>query len=100
MRRGEQATVATPGDNHKQVIAGSLHWRTGRLIDTWGATGWGGPPGCSVAILYDRRRVFRQYRVIHVIWDNAGTHKPEPGGTGVSRHRLECHRECRRTRTP
>ena len=39
MRRGRQATVATPGTNAKRYLAGSLDWRTGR---TWprGATGW------------------------------------------------------------
>jgi hypothetical protein len=26
MRRGEQATVETPGDNEKRALAGSLHW--------------------------------------------------------------------------
>ena len=36
MRRGQQAIVETPGDNEKRVLAGSLHWRTGRLVETWG----------------------------------------------------------------
>ena len=36
MRRGEQASVETPGDNQKRVLAGSLHWRTGRLVETVG----------------------------------------------------------------
>src|SRR5262245_38166876 len=41
MRRGQQAAVDTPGDNEKSVLAGSLHWRTGRLIPTWGGPGRG-----------------------------------------------------------
>jgi hypothetical protein len=50
MRRGEQATVETPGDNGKRVLAGSLHWRTGRLVETWGGAGeGGGRPACSAA---------------------------------------------------
>jgi putative transposase len=32
MRTGEQAEVVTPGNNQKYHIAGSLHWRTGRLL--------------------------------------------------------------------
>jgi putative transposase len=32
MPRGEQAEVVTPGNNEKVHIAGSLHWRTGRLL--------------------------------------------------------------------
>jgi transposase len=41
MRRGQQATVQTPGDNEKRVLAGSLHWRTGWLVETWGSEGGG-----------------------------------------------------------
>jgi hypothetical protein len=32
MRRGQQAEVVTPGSNVKRYLAGSLHWRTGRLL--------------------------------------------------------------------
>jgi len=31
MKRGEQATVITPGNNEKRHLAGSLVWRTGTL---------------------------------------------------------------------
>ncbi len=31
MRRGEQAAVETPGTNQKRYLAGSIHWRTGRV---------------------------------------------------------------------
>ena len=32
MPRGRQAQVTTPGNNDKRHLAGSLHWRTGRLL--------------------------------------------------------------------
>nr|MBA3260668.1 IS630 family transposase [Gemmatimonadales bacterium] len=34
MRKGEQLEVETPGTNEKRVLAGSIHWRTGRLVLT------------------------------------------------------------------
>jgi transposase len=72
MPRGEQAEVVTPGNNEKRHLAGSLHWRTGRLLLS--------PPGqrrnadLFVAHLDDLRRRLRSYRVIHVICDNARFH--------------------------
>jgi len=72
MRRGEQAEVITPGNNVKRHLAGSLHWRTGRLLVS--------PPGTRrnaklfVAHLDDLRRRLRPYRHIHVICDNAAFH--------------------------
>jgi putative transposase len=72
MRRGEQAEVVTPGNNVKRYLAGSLHWRTGKLLVS--------PPGTRrnaklfVAHLDDLRRRLRQYRHIHVICDNAKFH--------------------------
>src|SRR5689334_7119779 len=36
MRRGEQAAVETPGTNERRYLAGSIHWRTGRVILTEG----------------------------------------------------------------
>jgi transposase len=77
MRRGEQATVETPGDNEKRVLAGSLHWRTGRLIETWGGEKEGRTAGLFLRHLDDLRRAFRQYKVIHVICDNAVNHRPD-----------------------
>jgi putative transposase len=75
MRRGEQATVDTPGDNEKRVLAGSLHWRTGRLIGTWGEEKEGRTAGLFCRHLDDLRRAFRHYRVVHVICDNAFNHR-------------------------
>jgi len=72
MRRGEQAEVVTPGNNQKRYLAGSLHWRTGKLLVS--------SPGAQrnaklfVAHLDDLRRRLRCYRHIHVICDNAKFH--------------------------
>lgn len=72
MRRGKQTEVLTPGDNEKRYLAGSLHWRTGKLLVS--------PPGTRrnaklfVAHLDDLRRRLRCYQHIHVICDNARFH--------------------------
>jgi putative transposase len=71
MRRGQQAQVVTPGDNDKGYLAGSLHWRTGRLLTTYGPKRDG---ALFVAHLHDLRRRLRRYRKIHVICDNAKFH--------------------------
>jgi hypothetical protein len=77
MRRGEQATVDTPGDNEKWMLAGSLHWRTGRLDEPWGKEKEGWPAGLFCQHLDDLRRAFRHYRIIHVICDNAFSHRAD-----------------------
>lgn len=71
MRKGRQAEVVTPGDNHKCYLAGSLHWRTGVLITTTGARRDG---ALFVRHLHELRRRLRRYRVIHVLCDNAKFH--------------------------
>jgi putative transposase len=77
MRRGEQAAVETPGTNEKRYLAGSIHWRTGRVILTEGRPKEGRSAALFLRHLDDLRRAFRHYKVIHVICDNAGIHKPE-----------------------
>jgi hypothetical protein len=77
VRRGQQAIVGTPEDSEKWVLAGSLHWRTGRLIETWGGAGEGRTAGRFCRHLDNLRRAFRRYRVIHVICDNAFNHRPD-----------------------
>jgi putative transposase len=72
MPRGQQAEVVTPGNNEKMHIAGSLHWRTGRLLVS--APGRQRNAALFVAHLYDLARRLRGYRVIHVICDNARFH--------------------------
>jgi putative transposase len=77
MRRGEQAVVETPGTNEKRYLAGSIHWRTGRVILTEGKPKEGRSAALFLRHLDDLRRAFRHYRVIHVVCDNAGTHTAE-----------------------
>lgn len=77
MRRGEQAVVQTPGTNEKRYLAGSIHWRTGRVLLTQGLPREGRSAALFCRHLDDLRRSLRHYRVIHVVCDNARTHKPE-----------------------
>lgn len=72
MVRGEQAEVVTPGNNEKRHLAGSLHWRTGRLLLS--APGRRRNAALFVAHLDDLRRQLRGYRLIHVVCDNARFH--------------------------
>jgi hypothetical protein len=72
MVRGQQAEVTTPGNNEKRHVAGSLHWRTGRLLLS--APGRRRNAELFVAHLDDLRCRLRAYRVIHVICDNARFH--------------------------
>ena len=77
MRRGEQAAVETPGTNEKRYLAGSIHWRTGRVILTEGRPKEGRSAALFLRHLDALRRAFRHYKVVHVICDNAGFHKPD-----------------------
>jgi putative transposase len=77
MRKGQQAAVETPGTNEKRLLAGSISWRTGRVVLTEGGPGQRRDAALFCAHLDGLRRAFRRYRVIHVICDNAHTHKPE-----------------------
>jgi transposase len=77
MRRGQQAAIETPGTNEKRHLAGSIHWRTGRVVLTEGRPGEGRSAALCCRHLDDLRRALRHYRVIHVVCDNARTHKPE-----------------------
>ena len=72
MVRGAQAEVVTPGNNEKRHLAGSLHWRTGRLILS--APSKRRNADLFLAHLDDLRRSLRCYRVIHVVCDNARFH--------------------------
>jgi putative transposase len=71
MKKGEQAELPTPGNQQKSVIAGSLNWRTGKVIATEGATMNG---KLFVEHLEELRQRYRRYRKIHVICDNARFH--------------------------
>jgi putative transposase len=74
MRRGQQAVVETPGTNEKRLLAGSISWRSGRVILTEGRPRQGRDAALFRAHLDDLRRAFRRYKVIHVICDNVRTH--------------------------
>jgi transposase len=77
MRRGQQAAAETPGTNEKRYLAGSIHWRTGRVFLTEGRPKEGRSAALFLRHLDDLRRAFRHFKVIHVICDNAGTHRPD-----------------------
>ncbi len=88
MKRGQQASVETPGTNEKRYLAGSIHWRTGRVFVTEGRRKEGRGAALFLRHLDDLRRALRQYRVIHVICDNAGFHKPDKS-TAVRKYLAE-----------
>src|SRR5262245_17852765 len=88
MKRGQQAAVETPGNNEKRYLAGSIHWRTGRVILTEGRPREGRSAALFCRHLDDLRRAFRHYKVIHVLCDNAGTHTAE-GSKAVRAHLAE-----------
>ena len=73
MRRGEQAEVVTPGNNEKRHVAGSLHWRTGRLLASRPTRHRNSAQ--FLAHLDDLRQRLRGFRRIHVICDNAAFHR-------------------------
>ncbi|MFO0815085.1 MAG: IS630 family transposase [Gemmatales bacterium] len=71
MPRGQQAAGETPGTNEKQHLFGSLAWNTCRLVTTWAKR------RDSAAFrehLDHLRCIFRCYRRIHLICDNAHFH--------------------------
>jgi transposase len=72
MTRGRQAKVVTPGNNVKRYLAGSLNWRTGKLLVS--APGTQRNAELFVRHLDDLRQRLRCYRHIHVICDNAKFH--------------------------
>jgi transposase len=72
MTKGQQTEVVTPGNNVKRHLAGSLVWRTGRLLVSSPATHRNAE--LFVAHLDDLRRRLRGFGIIHVICDNAPFH--------------------------
>ncbi len=91
MRRGEQAEVRTPGNNEKQHVAGSLHWRTGALVVS--SPGRRRDSRLFINHLEHLRRRLRSYRMIHVICDNAVFHRSRAVQAYLARwaHRLKVH---------
>ena len=84
MVRGEQAEVVTPGNNEKRHLAGSLHWRTGRLLLSDPSRRRNA--ALFIAHLDDLRRQLRSYRVIHVVCDNASFHDCRAVRDFLARH--------------
>lgn len=71
MPRGKQTEIPTPGDSDKRYLAGSMEWRTGKLIATEGK---GRNADLFLAHLDELRCRYRGYHKIHVICDNASFH--------------------------
>jgi putative transposase len=91
MVRGQQAQVVTPGNNEKRHLAGSLHWRTGRLLLSTPTRRRDAAQ--FIAHLNDLRRRLRGYRTIHVVCDNARFHDCRSVRDFLARHpgRIELH---------
>src|SRR5262249_59259064 len=71
MLRGQQATVETPGTNQKRYLAGSIHWRTGRVILTEGKPREGRGAALFLRHLDDLRRAVPHHPGIHAISPHA-----------------------------
>lgn len=93
MRKGQQATVETPGNNEKRYISGSIHWRTGQVFLTEGKPKQGRNTALFLAHLDDLRRRLRSYRKIHVICDRAKCHTSDEVAVYLYDHRdrIELH---------
>jgi putative transposase len=91
MRRGEQAEIVTPGQNQKNYLAGSLHWRTGSLLAP--VTGPKRNATLVARHLEELCRRLRCYRRIHIIWDNAKIHDCAVVNQVLTKHaeRLRVH---------
>jgi putative transposase len=91
MQRGQQAEVRTPGNNEKQHVAGSLHWRTGSLVVS--SPGRSRDSRLFISHLEHLRRRLRSYWMINVICDNAAFHRSRQVQAYLARwaHRLKVH---------
>lgn len=87
MRRGEQSTVDTPGNNEKRYLSGSIHWRTGRVFITEGGPKQGRNTALFLAHLDDLRSRLRCYKKIHVICDRAKCHTSDEVAVYLWEHR-------------
>jgi transposase len=91
MPRGEQAEVATPGNNRKCHLAGSLVWGTGTLLVSQPEARRN--TELFLAHLDDLRRRLRSWKRIHVICDNAAFHTSRAVREYLARwgHRISLH---------
>src|SRR5262249_30433251 len=74
---GRQPPAPPPAPPERRCLAGSIHWRTGRVFLTEGLPKEGRSAALFCRHLDDLRRALRHYKVIHVVCDNANTHKAE-----------------------
>lgn len=72
MKRGQQDTVETPGNNVKRYVFGSLNWRTGKLIVSSASLRRNSAE--FIRHLDDLRTRMKGWTHIHVICDNASFH--------------------------
>lgn len=72
MPKGVQFEIETPGKNKKRYVFGGLNPRTGHLV--W-ITAERKNSCVFIAWLNHLRRVYRRYRIIHVVCDNYIIHK-------------------------
>lgn len=88
---GQQATVATPGNNVKRHLAGSLVWQTGTLLVSEPAKRRNAE--LFLAHLDDLRRRLRTFKRIHVICDNAPFHDCQRVRRYLAQwaHRIQLH---------
>ena len=93
MIKGQQAEVATPGNNEKRYLAGSIHWRTGQVFLTEGQPKQGRDTTLFLAHLDDLRSRLRRYTKIHVICDSAKCHTSNEVAVYLwdHRERIELH---------
>ncbi len=91
MKRGEQASVETPGNNVKRYIYGSLNWRTGRLIVSTASQRRNSAE--FIRHLDDLRGRLKAWRHIHVICDNVSFHNSKAVRDYLAQwsHRLTTH---------
>jgi putative transposase len=92
MRRGQQAEIPTPGQNEKNYLAGSLHWRTGALLAP--VTGPRRNAALVAKHLEELCRRLRGYRRIHLIWDNAKIHDCALVNSVLAKHAERLHVHC------
>lgn len=94
MAKGCQATVATPGNNEKRHLSGSIHWRTDQIFLTEGRPKQGRDTALLLAHLGDLRSRLRRYTKIHVICDNAKCHTSEAIAIYLWEHRDRIELSC------
>lgn len=81
--KAKQTEIVTPGNNVKRYLAGSLDWRTKRVISTLGKRRNG---ELFIAHLAELNRALKHYKVVHVICDNAPFHTSKAVRAWLAEH--------------